>query len=207
MSQQINLYHPIFRKQEKKFSARSMLQAGGAILLGTALLYGYVVWQMSSLRAEASKATAQHNIATQRLQEVTQKFSARPKSQRLQHEVDELERKVNAMTKVKAILHSGAFGNTTGYSDYMAAFARQHIKGLWLTGFVITGSGNEMSIEGRTVIPELVPKYMQKLAVEDRLAGAEFDVFWIKRPETQGTTTSPPYLEFLVKTERSKDKE
>ncbi len=50
--QQINLYRPIFRKQEKKFSALAMLQAGGAIAVGIAIIYGLIWWQVRDLREE-----------------------------------------------------------------------------------------------------------------------------------------------------------
>ena len=38
VSQQINLYQPIFRKQEKKFSTTAMLQAAGLVLAGIVLI-------------------------------------------------------------------------------------------------------------------------------------------------------------------------
>ena len=43
MSQQINLYNPIFLKQEKHFSARTMLQATGVVLLGAAGVCAYAL--------------------------------------------------------------------------------------------------------------------------------------------------------------------
>ena len=50
MNQQINLYHPIFRRQEKKFSARAMLQASGLLLAGTVIMYAFPSWQGGALR-------------------------------------------------------------------------------------------------------------------------------------------------------------
>ena len=50
MSQQINLYNPLFLKREKHFSARTMVQALGIIALGLAALYVYVL--VESTKAE-----------------------------------------------------------------------------------------------------------------------------------------------------------
>ena len=41
MSQQINLFNPLFMRKEKYFSARTLLQSLGLIVLGLAALYAY----------------------------------------------------------------------------------------------------------------------------------------------------------------------
>ena len=51
MSQQINLFNPIFLKQRKYFSLLAMLQALGLIVLGSLFLYGYALYQVEQLRA------------------------------------------------------------------------------------------------------------------------------------------------------------
>jgi hypothetical protein len=45
MSQQINLYNPIFRKQKKVFSSATMLQAFALIVLVVAVFYFAVALQ------------------------------------------------------------------------------------------------------------------------------------------------------------------
>ena len=47
IQQQINLYHPIFRKQEKKFSAKAMFQAGAVVVGGIVIMYAYSAWQLN----------------------------------------------------------------------------------------------------------------------------------------------------------------
>ena len=51
MSQQINLYNPLFLKQEKHFSARTMAQALGIIALALAALYGYAAAETMAVGA------------------------------------------------------------------------------------------------------------------------------------------------------------
>ena len=50
MSQQINLFNPIFMKQRKYFSLLAMLQALGLIVAGALLFYGYAIDQVGELR-------------------------------------------------------------------------------------------------------------------------------------------------------------
>lgn len=200
MSQQINLYSPIFRKQEKKFSAKAMAQASAALVVGIIVIFGVLLWQTQSLRRDLQHAEQQHVALTKQLEQVTQKFGIRPKSKLLEEERIRLEKQLNAMMRVQEILRQGVFTNTRGYSSYFLAFARQHVSGLWLTGFDVSGAGEELTLQGRSTDPALVPRYVQRLAAEESLTGAEFQVFKMSRPILTNTKQPAPYIEFVIKT-------
>ena len=190
MSQQINLYHPIFRKEKKKFSARAMAQAGGAIVAGVVVLYGFNAWQLRGLRAELKQAEAQQATAANRLDELTRRLGVKGGKSELARLRDE----VTARERLRALLAQGGIGNSKGYSDFFVALARQHLNGLWLTRLDIGGGGDNMVLEGRSVLPDLVPRYMQRLSTERALAGRDFQVFRLARA---GTKTH--YVDFVVK--------
>lgn len=198
MSQQINLYRPIFRKQEKKFSALAMLQAGGLMLLGIVALYVVLVWQVHSTRKDLARAEKQHAEVSARLHEVTQKFGPKAPTQTLVDRVAKLEQDVAARQRIHLALKRDLFTNTRGYSDYFLAFSRQHVAGVWLTGFSITGAGEDMKLQGRTSDPVQVPRYVQRLAAESSLAGKEFQVFVLKRDKGQ-------YSDFTFQTVSNKE--
>lgn len=202
MSQQVNLYRPIFRRQEKKFSARAMLQAGATIVAGVAVMYGVLVWQVASLRDEARQVDRQLAAAQKRLQDVTQKFGPGAKSALLETEVVRLEKQVAARLRVQEVLRQGIFTNARGYSDFLEAFARQHVPGVWLTGFDIVGAGESLRLAGRATDPAQVPRYVQRLSGEPALAGKEFQVFVMSRPDEQGGTTTNhrAFVEFQFRT-------
>lgn len=198
MSQQINLYRPIFRKQEKKFSALAMAQAGGLMVLGIVALYGVLVWQVQSARNELARAERQHAEVSARLQDVTQKFGPRVPTQLLVDRVAKLEQDIAARQRVHLVLKRDLFTNTRGYSDYFLAFSRQHVPGVWLTGFSITGAGEDMKLQGRTSDPVQVPRYVQRLSAENSLAGKEFQVFVLKRDKGR-------YSDFTFQTVSNKE--
>lgn len=200
MIQQINLYRPIFRKQEKKFSAMAMLQAGSAILAGVVVILGLMMWQVHGLRQEVNQVDKQLLAANKRLEDASKNFGPGAKSKPLEDEVANLEKQVAARLRVRDLMTRGLFSNTSGYSDYLVAFARQHVPGIWLTGFDITGAGENMRLQGRTVNPAQVPRYMQRLSGEQVLAGREFQVFVMSRPEKKDGQPEQPYVEFLFKT-------
>jgi hypothetical protein len=51
MQQQINLYHPVFRKQAKVFSATTLLQIGAAVLL--LIILGHAHWTLRDMNRTA----------------------------------------------------------------------------------------------------------------------------------------------------------
>lgn len=200
MSQQVNLYQPIFRKEEKKFSTVAMLQAMGLVVAGVIALYAYTWWQIDALQNDQKRAEQQHATATKRLADATQKFSQRTGPGSLDTEITRLEGEVIAKQRIQEILQSGIFSNTRGFSDYFVSFARQYTPGVWLTGFDITGAAEQMTLAGRSTNPELVPRYMQKLSAEKTLSGIEFRVFQMSRPGVDAKEPNSQYVEFQVKT-------
>jgi hypothetical protein len=100
---------------------------------------------------------------------------------------------------VLTMLKSGAIGNTQGYSEYMRAFARQSINGLWLTGFDIIGDGTQISLSGAVVNPELVPSFIQRLGKEKVMQGKTFSTLQMQQPKKDGDRAVPRYVEFNLR--------
>ncbi|HLQ26004.1 MAG TPA: PilN domain-containing protein [Acidiferrobacterales bacterium] len=193
MIQQINLYSPIFRKEQKRFSAVAMLQASGLLLAGVVIIYAFLFWQVNSLRAAVKQADAQSASAAKRMEDIAQRFSAGD-------EIGRLETEIAVREQIAGLLKQGSFANTRGYSDFFIALARQHVSGTWLTAFNIVGAGEKMTLQGRSTTPELVPQYIQKLSREKSLAGREFHTFQITRPDAKQKDSGASYIEFLIAT-------
>ncbi len=200
MSQQINLYQPIFRKEEKKFSTMAMLQAVGLVMIGIVAMYSYTWWQIEALKNERKRVDQSHATATKRLADATDKFNQRGTRTSLDKNIAQLEGEIVAKQRIQEILQRGIFSNTHGFSEYFVSFARQHIPGVWITGIDITGAAEQMTLSGRSANPELVPRYLQKLATEKTLAGIEFRVFQMNRPAPDAKETDKLYVEFQAKT-------
>jgi hypothetical protein len=215
VSQQINLFNPIFLKQEKIFTAVHMAQTLGLVAAGALMLavYGAVKTSQLAQHAEAGKATLA--AAEARLAKVTAEFPPRQKSKELDAEVARKQGELKSLREVQSVLQRGELGNTAGYSEYWRAFARQSVNGVWLTGVTVVGAGKEIGIEGRALQPDLLPGYIHRLTHEAVLQGKTFGSLEISRPGapagTQATagavgssgagaagTVGAPYLEFRL---------
>jgi hypothetical protein len=182
VSQQINLFNPIFLKREKLFSAVTMAQALGLILLGSAALIAYSSYQSSSLGSQATASATQLALAQSQLAKVNAEFGPRQKSKSIEDDIQKAEIEVKSLQQVFDILQKGEFGNTKGYAEYLRAFSRQIIGGVWLTGFSIYGAGSEIGIQGRALQPELVPAYIGRLKREPVMQGKSFATLEMQLP-------------------------
>jgi hypothetical protein len=199
MSQQINLFNPIFLTQKKYFSVITMLQALGLIVLGSFLFYGYAWYQVRSLAKQTQEMTRSYQSEQVRLAKFTSDFSPQRASQALNDELKALELKVAAQDSLLNTLKSGAIGNTQGYSEYLRAFARQAVHGLWLTGFDINGDGSEMSLQGAVTNPQLLPAYIQRMNREEVMRGKSFSMLQMKQPKSEDGKSPPrSYVEFSL---------
>jgi len=199
MSQQINLFNPVFLKQKKYFSVTAMLQALGLIVLGSALFFAYAAYQVAQLSRQADEMSKRYVAEQTRLANFSREFSPQQSGKQLEDEVKQLEAQVAAQDAMLNLLKSGALGNTEGYSEFMRAFARQSIKGLWLTAFDITGDGAQMSLSGAVVSPQLVPAYIQRLGKEKVMRGKTFSTLQIQQPKKDGDRLVPRYVEFNLR--------
>jgi Flp pilus assembly protein TadB len=199
MSQQINLFNPIFLKQKRYFSVTTMLQALGLIVLGSAVFYGYAEFQVAQLSKQAGEISKRNDTEQARLASATKEFSLQRSAKTLEDELKQLEAQAAAQETVLTMLKNGALGNTEGYSEYMRAFARQSINGLWLTGFDIVGDGAQMSLSGAVVNPQLVPSYIRRLGKEKVMRGKEFSTLQMQQPKKDGERLVPRYVEFSLR--------
>lgn len=204
MSQQINLYNPLFRRQKKYFSTLTMLQALGLILLGSLLVYGYAWYRTSGLEQRSVQTAKSYQAAQVRLAQATAEFGPRQPSKLLQDEVAQMDGQVKARSQIIDLLGKGELGNTQGFSEYLRALSRQTLGGLWITGFHVVGMGSDMAINGRALRPELVPVFINRLKKEPVLAGKTFGMLEMNLPEAEKTADGkpalpPPFIEFSLR--------
>lgn len=206
MSQQINLFNPIFLKQKKYFSAVTMLQGLGLILLGCLLLIAYAEFQLSIRTHEAASSSALLLRTKAQLITITAQFAPHQSDPALDKQVKEAEADINAAQRVFDALQSGEFGNTKGYSSYFRGFSRQVVDGLWLTGISIYGAGHDINLSGRTVNPELVPAFLTRLRREQDMQGKSFSTLEMDTPtpeaapgvDIKAAKPRSPFIEFKL---------
>jgi hypothetical protein len=196
VSQQINLFNPLFRRQKKYFSAATMLQALSLLLLGSVLVYGYA-WYRTSTINERSAQSASNLKATQaQLLEMSAQAGPRQPSQLLIDEVARMEAKVRARRHIVGLLGTGELGNREGFSEYFRALSRQTMNGVWITRFHVSGVEDDVAISGRALRPELVPVFLYRLKTETVLAGKSFSAMEMRLPAAETAADGKPQADY-----------
>lgn len=206
MRQQINLFNPSFRKQRMVVSTMTVVYCTALTLLVLLAFQTYFNLQIKGLNEELRSA---QNLATAQLAYVNRVKSDRTRkpSATLEADIAQMESELKLARESIETLNGGALGNQQGFAEYLRAFSRQSLNGLWLTGFTIAGGG-EISIHGRTIQAELVPNYIQRLNREKVLQGRSFSSLNLSTPkaepvaagQTKELKAPPRYLEFSLMT-------
>lgn len=200
MSQQINLLNPLLKKQPVYLSLLTMLQALAFIILGLMLFYGYATYQERQLNKQFLDDAKRFEAERARMLLLEAEFSPAQTNEALQEEILQLEKNLASQSELIEALKSGEGGNAVGYSEYMRAFSRQVVQGLWLTAFKIAGDAEEISMSGAVLNPELLPVYIQRLSKEKIMQGKTFSTLQIKGSGLKDATASSPpaYVEFML---------
>ena len=135
MSQNINLFSPAFRKPRQVLTLALVAQCLGITLVALLGYNFYLQRQVGGVAAEL--AAAQKLLAAQ--QGLVEKLKPQPvppvSEAQLDAEIRKLEARLKLAVESIEALKSGAFGSKQGFAEYLQAFSRQAVAGLWLTGF------------------------------------------------------------------------
>jgi hypothetical protein len=199
VSQQINLFNPVFLKQTKVFSAVAMARALGLLLAGIVAVAFYGNRGIAALQQQVAAGNQQVARKQVQLATVNAEFAPRQKSAQLAAQIEQAEVRLHALRTVSGVLERGELGNTEGYSEYFKALARQNANGMWLTAVSIAGAGNEIEVQGRALAPTLIPGYLGRLAHERILRGKGFGSLRISQAELEKRPA--PYVEFSLQSQ------
>lgn len=184
MSQNINLFRQDFLKKRQILTLTTVVQFLGILL---AALFGYQYYlqqQVDGLNQELQDAQGLLRSQQGYVGKLKDKAAAFKGESQLESEITRYEAELKIGRDAMEALTGGTIGNRQGFAEYLRAFSRQSMNGLWLTGFTIAGTG-ELEIRGRTLSPELVPSYIQRLNEEKVLAGRSFSRFEMSQHRTE----------------------
>lgn len=174
MSQQINLYEDRLRPRRELATGRNLGVCALALLVVLTLCS---VWaRIDATRSAEAAAVTQKQLADaqETLSALSKQVAQRKVSPVLEAELDHVKATLATRVEVMQLLDSGRLGNASGFSSFLAGFARLAHSDLWLTGFRIAGGGDDIEIRGRMLDPSRLPVYVQRLSSESVFQGRRF---------------------------------
>lgn len=178
MQQQINLFQPVFRRETKVFSARTLAQI---LALALVLMVGGVALLQLQLTRHSDTRTLldnQYRALDSQLQVLESQADAGELAA-LETRTRDLEDRIAdsaiELTEIQGLM----LERSQGFAPVLEALARHPLSGLWLTGLHL--QDNEIELRGITLDPELVPQYLALLAEDTALSKWTLAVVQIER--------------------------
>jgi len=174
VSQQINLYQPIFRKERIVFSARTIvwLCLGLATLL---MLWSVLISQrISGLESELARQQAAEQHTIRQIAELQAALPPADPQPELVIQVEQLEARRNGLRESLAALERRLPASRVDLRSRLDALAGQIPDGMWLTGLQLGDQGRSLTLHGAALEAALVATYLARLSEVPSLSGTGF---------------------------------
>jgi hypothetical protein len=202
MTQNINLFDPGWKKPRSTLGFPAIFYGIAAVTVALGVVHVFVQFQVYGLNAELRRTQALLEAERAEAMKASGQAARKPDPQ-LDAEIARLRTEAKQAHEAMAALNGGSFGEQEGFAEYLRAFSRQSVDGVWLTGLTVSGGG-DIEIRGRALRPDLVPGYLQRLNREELFAGRSFARLEMNRPAAapgaDGKPAPVPFLEFSLAT-------
>ena len=180
--QQINLYLDEFKRIEPKFSAAVILILSGyAFVIGAIIsgaLAGMLWYQQSNLKQHQAKATEWEK----QLAAAEQVYPEPKVDPLLLRKIDSLKENIARNQTVLRYLNGRQLEvENQAFSVLLLALTWVNQEDLWLTKVAIKDGGQSLSLSGKTLNPDSLPVYLDKLSELEVFSDMSFRVFDLTR--------------------------
>jgi Tfp pilus assembly protein PilN len=182
LRQQINLYQPAFRRQQKVFSAATMLQSTAVVAVALATIHAFGTLQVGKLESQIEALESLERARSVQLAGIDTAAGPARRAE-IERELDALNARLAEQQKLADMLTQQPPGSSVGFSPYLAALARQRHPGVWLTRISVNGAQEALELHGQSFDAQRVPDYLTALTREPALNGQRFDDFSIDRTD------------------------
>lgn len=173
MAQQINLFDPSLRPQERRYSAHQFARTLTLVAAAMGLVTVYQAVALSMLRSDRAQIERDRDAARKAVAESTAAAQRAPRKE-LADELQRLDAAIATQEGLLARLNAGDFGTTGAVSPYFTALARQTVSGVWLTNIRVDAASGDIFLRGGLLRADLLPAYLDQIKRESTLRGRSF---------------------------------
>lgn len=204
MTQQINLLNPALLKKRDLLTPANIVAVYGFLFVGLITFGGYEYNASNSAKLEAQASSKALAEAQQLLTQMRASVANNTEKQQLLTRIESLEQKQAMQEAILDAAQHDKSHQGQSYAALLKAFARQSMDGLWITALNIDQDAQHLSISGRTLNPDLVPAYINKLRSEPALKGKRFTDLSMQYYEAKSATAGEEADQKTVETEKTK---
>src|SRR5258708_22087230 len=174
----------------------------GVRLVGMSVFNAFAFWQDRNLARQIGESGRAYEQQKEQFARITAELSPEKREAQLDQDLKSIETAIALRRSLMGEFGKGGPAGPGGYSEYLRAFARQTVQGLWLTSIQIAEGGGQLTMSGRALQADLVPVLIGRLKQESVLQGAPHVALAITRG-TAGKGPARPTGEVTVSTPQS----
>jgi hypothetical protein len=199
MAQEINLYQPLFHKQQIPLGGSAIGKILLLLIAGMLLIYGYEQILLISADSNLSRLRGEEMALTRKLATLTEIARLHRKSPLLVARLDHLQTLLREKKTALTLLKEPRYGNLRGFSRELITLSKAVMPGLWFDAIEIREGGQSLTLKGHALAATLVPRYFARLLKTPLTLG--FESLQIHRASHHA-----PYLDFRASTTRTAGK-
>ncbi len=198
--QQLNLYHPMFQKQEVPFAATTIAVILAVLIGAYGVTYGVTWVQLQGLEGQLEAAQERRTKIESNMEIFSSQSPDTTEDRGLLQRLEDLQRQRDIKKEGLLILEGSMAEERVEFSSFFIGLARQNIDGLWLQRIYVRNGGDELELGGGVTYPEMVPQLLGKLSQEDVFKGHLFQVLNLQRGKQE-----QPFISFSLSTTSKKE--
>jgi hypothetical protein len=147
--------------------------------------FGFVTYQLAAVKVELNTANNEEKAAVERLENFQPTVDGASGDKSWEQRLEDAKRALRDQQLVLGMVADSSLGDIEGFSKHLTSLARQDTDGLWLSYIRLSALGDDTQLEGQALRADLVPVYLQHLALEEPFEKQRFNQFQIGRPEDE----------------------
>lgn len=200
MSQQVNLYQPIFRQQKILFSAHTLVLMSTGFALVLLLVSTLLGQRVGTLETELERQRQFEQQALTQLARLRETLPEVTPDEALQGHIEQLEQQRGRLRASLQALGQARPAAAAQLPQRLAALSRRQPEGMWLTELHLDERRNAVILRGRALSASLVPDYLDALSAEPLISGTGF-----RQLRLEATDDHIPGVHFFISTQAEED--
>lgn len=197
MIQQVNLYTDELRPRREPLQAGTLLAALAVTLVVLLAIALFVRVEAADQQARLQTLNDRIQQMERRVGRLTAEIEAQQVDPDMVRAVDQVTEDIAQRQRLLGEVSRLVSTDRRGFSPFMTALARQAPEQVWLTGFIVDLTRNQVQLSGRTREGDQVPVYLEQLGQEPVFSGRRFEHLNLQRDE------SGRWINFEIASERT----
>lgn len=171
--QQINLFNPALIRHKEWLTTKTMAWCLAGVVASMLALSGFMQHNLTPIQKRSMMLADEVETLQAQRDELTRQQEEPVSDKSLQEALHATERKLAHDEQLLQYAGLATVSQSTGHSATMRGLARQRVRGVWLTGLEVDGTG-KMNISGRSLSPDFLPEYITGLGQDAAFSGRSF---------------------------------